>query len=205
MVNRTPWIISLALLIWALITTSTSIYYYNQMLEASRSIVEMNRLIEDARSQMNNLTSKLMRVVEEAAMIGDEKLVNLIQKLEDETLKLHKIIGGVISVNILVDYGNGSRKWYNGTRIVMGESMFEALKKSAKVKYNEYPFGVFVEAINDVYNNPQKLLYWMWWRWDSEKKVWILGGIACDKYIPVNGEIFAWKYTNTAEWPPKPP
>ncbi|MEM4483473.1 MAG: hypothetical protein QXS19_06110 [Candidatus Methanomethylicia archaeon] len=205
MASRTPWIIALTLLIWALTATSISIYYYNQMMDASRKIIEMNRLIEDARNQMNNLTSKLMRIVEEAVRRGDLELMNSIEKLENETLKLHRIIGGVISVNILVDYGNGSRKWYNGTKIVMGESMIKALESIVKVKYSVYPFGVFIEAINDVYNDPNRLLYWMWWRWDSEKKMWILGEIACDRYIPINGEIFAWKYTNTAEWPPKPP
>jgi len=205
MVNRAPWILALALLIWAVAATSTAIYYYNQMLDLSKRNIEMNRLIDEFRSQLNNLTSNLMRVVERASTVNDAKLLEFIGKLENETLKLHKIIGGVISVNILVDYGNGSRRWYNNTKINMGESMIKALEKIVSVKYTEYPFGIFVDSINNVYNDPKNYMYWMWWRWDSEAKRWILGEISCDRYIPVNGEIFAWKYTNTAEWPPKPP
>ncbi|MCX8169153.1 MAG: DUF4430 domain-containing protein [Candidatus Methanomethylicia archaeon] len=203
--SRTPWIISFIMLMWALASTVVAVYYYNQSVDLSRKITDLNKLIENTRIQLNYVTSKLMRVIEGTTRTNDPELIELSGQLRDEIVKLHKLIGGTISVKILVDYGNGSRRWYNDTKISMGGSVFEALKNIVKVEYKEYPFGVFIEAIGGVYNDPRKMMYWMWWRWDSDRKMWILGEVACDKYIPVSGEIFAWKYTNVFEWPPKPP
>ncbi|MEM2136725.1 MAG: DUF4430 domain-containing protein [Candidatus Methanomethylicia archaeon] len=199
------WILALALLIWALLATSTTVYYYNQTVELKKSNYDLENIITVAKDQLGRLTSNVMRIVERGISVEDAELIKLIQILENETIRLNKVFGGTINVNILIDYGNGSRKWYNNTRITMGETLFDVMLKTLNVKYKAYPYGVFVEAINNVYNDPQKQRYWMWWRWDSEGRRWIMGEISCDRYLPVQGEVFAWKYTDIMEWPPKPP
>ncbi|MBS7638942.1 MAG: DUF4430 domain-containing protein [Candidatus Bathyarchaeia archaeon] len=96
-------------------------------------------------------------------------------------------------VNILIDYGNETRMWYNSTLVPRESSLFFATKIVASVESISYPeMGEFVTSINGVGGEPNK--YWMWYTWNPEKGDWDLGPVACDKYILRENETVMWRY-----------
>ena len=76
-------------------------------------------------------------------------------------------------VNILINYGNGTKRWYNQTTIPIGWSFLNATLKATegKVEGTWYPFGVFVTSINGVRGTGQQ--FWLWFHWDKAKGKWL--------------------------------
>jgi len=112
------------------------------------------------------------------------------------------VIGGApIKVDVLIDYGNGTREWHNGTVLFANSTVFDALLSVTKnVKFDVYPsLGVLVTEINGVKNvgNVTSGMAWMWYYW--EKESWNWGPEACDKYILGKlgpHSIILWNYTS---------
>lgn len=107
-----------------------------------------------------------------------------------------------ISVNLLIKFDNGTKKWYNNTTVPLGSSLFNATKKIANINYTQYPFGVYITGINGIIENKQQNKYWFWWYYSGN--TWYMGPVAADKYIVSNNEILAWVYSpvNTTTWQP---
>jgi len=205
MSNKTFWITIIVLFMWALSSTAIATHYYMKTMELSSYTKNLEENIKQVKTYMEKLTSNIMKAMEQTILSGNQEITKTLDDAINDTIKINRVLGGEIKVKILIDYGNGSKVWYNDTTINNGDNLFKAMMKVLKVTYTTYQYGVFIESINNVHNDPSKNMYWMWWRWDSEKKIWVLGSMSCDKYIPVNGEVFAWKYSNVMEWPPKPP
>ena len=58
------------------------------------------------------------------------------------------------TVDIMIDYGNGTAAWFNGTRIGAGESLLNATRRVAELDYTVFEFGAFVNTVNGVGNMP---------------------------------------------------
>ena len=111
---------------------------------------------------------------------------------------LSKNLGEVsISVNTLIDYGNGTKTWYNNTILPIGASVLNATIKVAMLNYSVSSYGAFVNSINGVWNNKDKNLWWLWYYWDSAELKWILGPVACNSYTLNDGSIVGWNYTES--------
>jgi len=96
-------------------------------------------------------------------------------------------------VNILIDYGNGTRKWYNNTLVPREASLFLATKIIASVESITYPeMGEFVTSINGVGGDPGR--YWIWYIWNQNEGKWDWGPVACDKYILQDSDTVMWRY-----------
>ncbi|MEM2994632.1 MAG: PKD domain-containing protein [Candidatus Bathyarchaeia archaeon] len=108
-------------------------------------------------------------------------------------------------VNILIDYGNETRTWYDEVVLPVNATPFDATLAIATVNYTDYGAGLgfFVDAINELWNsNPY---YWMWWYWNKTESSWALGSVACNFYTLSDGDVMAWYYENCSVWPPPPP
>ncbi|MEM2273526.1 MAG: DUF4430 domain-containing protein [Candidatus Bathyarchaeia archaeon] len=98
-----------------------------------------------------------------------------------------------MKVNILIDYGNGTLVWYNGTMVPKEASVLMATKVVAAVEGTEYPdMGTFVDSINGVRNESGR--YWIWYIWNQDKREWEWGPVASNKYILHEDDIIMWKY-----------
>ncbi len=108
-------------------------------------------------------------------------------------------------VSLGIDYGNGTRVWYNGTR---GLTLYDAMMEAGwDVDAESYgTMGLYVKAINGVKESAEQSRYWGWWIWTSLG--WAHGGSACDKYILSNDETILWYYSEvdpeTYEMAPPP-
>jgi len=107
-----------------------------------------------------------------------------------------------ISVSILIDYGNGTIDWHDPLVLPDSSTVFNATLAVATVNYSHYPQGVFVDAINDVWNTSP--YYWTWWYWNFTESTWSLGPIASDRHFLTHLDIIAWHYVNTETWLPLP-
>jgi len=96
-----------------------------------------------------------------------------------------------IFIDLLIDYGNGTREWYNHTRVLIGSSLLNATEAVVDVEYNIGTYGAFVTKINGVGGEPNA--YWLWYFWNGTGWEW--GPVACDLYTLRNGEIISWVYT----------
>lgn len=128
--------------------------------------------------------------------------------LQEENAKLSGLLReNTASVNLLFNFGNGTRKWYNGTMVPAGSSLFNATRKvfGAEVIATFSPYGVSVDEIAGVGpSSDRPAHYWMWYRWDSEMNKWVLGETSADQYKLSPGESVAWAFVDTSSWPSLP-
>jgi len=109
-------------------------------------------------------------------------------------------IGGLpVSVNLSIDYANGTRHWFNGT---IGVTLYDAMMQAGwNVEATSFGvMGLYVASINGVQESAEGSKYWGWWTWTEYG--WAHGGSACDKYIVSANESIIWYYSycNTTTW-----
>lgn len=110
-----------------------------------------------------------------------------------------------LSVNILIDYGNGTREWHNGTSVSAGYTLFKLTQEIAVIDYKYYaelePGHIMIDSINGKakysnYTNP--LFYWgyswIWFYWDTNQNKWISGPVGCDAWLLKDGGVYKWNY-----------
>ena len=147
-----------------------------------------NRDLQNALADLQNENKKL----QERLVQLDRERQQLVEELEE--------IG--VEINLLIDFGNGTRLWFNNTVLPYGSSLLNAtLAKAQPVKYTLSDVGAFIDEIMGVPNsNPW---YWLWWRFEGDQ--WAMGETAADMARLTDGGIYAWKYSDTSKWPPEPP
>lgn len=105
----------------------------------------------------------------------------------------------LINVNVGVDYGNGTRVWFNDTKTVIGDSLFNVTTRIADVGVQEYSFGTMVTRIND--KTSEGDYGWTYWVWNSTSLAYefSLDGVK-DLKVSSN-QVYLWYYTNTFDAP----
>lgn len=99
-----------------------------------------------------------------------------------------------VGINLGVDYGNGTRVWYNGTKgVTLYDAMVNAGWKIASESYGV--MGLYIKSINGVEESSSNMRYWGWWSWTDFG--WYHGQAACDKYVVSSGETILWYYSPT--------
>lgn len=108
-----------------------------------------------------------------------------------------------IKANLLVNFGNGTERWYNNTIVAQGASLLNlTIEAVGDVEYSASAYGVMVNAISDVGSKITKEgYYWIWWRWAPEKSDWEFGMSGAESYLVKDGDILAWFYEDTSSWP----
>lgn len=142
--KRTLTFATLAILVWAALTTSLFGYFYLRF----------------------------------------QEYVNLSREYEAVTMR----------VNIVIDYGNETKVWYNNTLVPLGATLLNATDTVADVQSTYWPQyqAVFVDAINGI---PTTETHWWWWKyWDAEVKEWKDGEKGADIYKLKPQETVMWQY-----------
>jgi PKD repeat protein len=113
----------------------------------------------------------------------------------------------VTRVDILLDYGNGTRIWRENVEVLGFASVLKATKTVASVEYSLWwGTDAFVDAINNVWNDYVSWIYfWISWHWNHTAECWEMIPVACNKYLLTNGDIIAWYYEDCTVWPMEPP
>lgn len=98
-----------------------------------------------------------------------------------------------MQVNLKVDYGNGTMKWYNATRVPLDATLLTASKMVLDMEFKISDFGAFVNKINGVSGDSNQ--FWLWSYYDSSKGVWTPGQVGSDKWVLHDGDTAAWTYS----------
>ena len=93
------------------------------------------------------------------------------------------------TVDVKIDYGNGTVAWFNGTRIGAGESLLNATIRVVELEYTLFEFGAFVDAVNGVGGGTDK--FWLWSYYDGG---WQSGAVGADQWRLHDGDAVAWTY-----------
>jgi len=97
-----------------------------------------------------------------------------------------------IFVNILIDYGNGTKDWYNNTRVPLGSTLLNATQEVAEVDYVVFSFGVLVTEINGKSGSQNS--GWVWYIWNSTSTEWEMKMIGADAFVLHHEDIVKWLY-----------
>jgi len=96
----------------------------------------------------------------------------------------------VIQVNLLIDYGNTTREWYN-VSAPLGATLFNLTRTVAKIEYSYWPTmepgHILMTSINDSAEG-----YWIWHYWDEDGGEWVFGPVGCDAWMLRDGGIYKW-------------
>lgn len=111
-----------------------------------------------------------------------------------------RISGVLISVNIGIDYGNGTRTLHNNTKTVTGATLFDVTKQVSNVTYQVGVWGTEVVSINNL--SKQGSFGWTYWIWNSTSRSWSIVWENADNYMVTNEETFMWYYQNDFNPPP---
>lgn len=112
---------------------------------------------------------------------------------------LNRTSGMLISVDIGIDYGNSTRTYYNDTRALTGETLFDVTKRASNITYQVGLFGTEVISINNV--SKQGSFGWTYWVWNATAQSWSIVWENADKYAVVNEETFMWYYQSDFQPP----
>ena len=112
------------------------------------------------------------------------------------------------STDFMINYGNGSKIWYNNTRLPLGIDLYNAtlIICSGNVNSTYYPEykSHFITSIDGVgvFDDPEKM-YWSWiaWYYDGVLGKWISYDVSSDMVYPNDGDILSWYFEDTSNYP----
>lgn len=112
--------------------------------------------------------------------------------------------GFAAATNILINFENGTQKWYNDTTVQPGWNVYEAtvLVTGGNMNATWYPqYGEhFVSGIDGVQNSASSS--WFLWTYNSTA-LWQVAQVGADQLPTTNGSIYAWSYCGvTASYNP---
>jgi hypothetical protein len=107
-----------------------------------------------------------------------------------------------LSVNIEINYGNGTVEWHNETKVPAGYTLFKLTQETAVTEYSYYAFTepghVLVDSINYKTKSTDPSYAWgyswIWYYWSDGEKTWVSGPVGCDAWLLRNGGIYKWNY-----------
>jgi hypothetical protein len=107
-----------------------------------------------------------------------------------------------LSVNICIDYKNGTVEWHNKTLVTAGYTLFGLTQKIASIDYDYFasmePGHILVKTINGKTNYVDSSLSWgnswIWYYWSESPQKWVSGPVGCDAWLLKDGGIYKWSY-----------
>jgi hypothetical protein len=97
--------------------------------------------------------------------------------------------------SVYFDFGNGTRRWYNGTAINAGWNLYveTLVLMKGQIVGTWYPsLGAhFITSIGGLSNSATE--YWFLWTYNKSAS-WQVAGIGADEVLATSGSVYAWTY-----------
>ncbi len=117
------------------------------------------------------------------------------QSYRDSYDKLSSDLAGLtMRVSLRLDFGNGTVRWFNGTRVPLNSTVLTATKLTVPTDYSESDLGAFVTVISGLSGDAHH--YWGWSYWDTTSGSWVMGPVGSDSWVLHDGDMFSWAYTS---------
>ncbi len=117
-----------------------------------------------------------------------------------------------IAVSTLINYGNGTRLWHNGSNVLLGSNFYDLTVSIANgnVEAQCYPSlnAHYIISINGVRNDNDGIhctFCWTLWIYCQKDGAWSVSIWGADLIKLVNGDTLAWYYQDTSKTPWQPP
>jgi hypothetical protein len=199
-----------AILLAGLIISSTfGIYYYSQFNRQSQVVDRYVSDLTDADAQFNHLASQYDSALTFynqtlALLAGTVGAVNTslpiyaqassqLSGLWSGYLNLKPQSAHVYTADVLFNFGNGTRRWYNDSQVQPGWNLYTAtvVLTEGNMEATWYPaFGEhLVNSIDGVAATETN--YWLVWSYNSTAQ-WQQASVGADLLPVYNGSVFAW-------------
>ncbi len=129
---------------------------------------------------------------------SEEKYKNIIESLDNLSY----------NIDLLMNYGNGTKIWHNNTRVPLGFNLFNAtvLITEGRMEATYYPQfqSHFINSINGVGKgeDPDKRTWaWISWHFIEETGRWEAYDVSADMAFLKDGDKIAWYYQDTSKYP----
>jgi len=110
--------------------------------------------------------------------------------------ELRSLRARVVLVNVAIDYGNGTTKWFNYTPLPQGATVLTALLfATSRVDYTYGAYGVYVKSVDGVEErivSKNEGYSWLWYTFKDGR--WEIGSVAADAYKLSDGDTIMWRY-----------
>lgn len=117
--------------------------------------------------------------------------------------------GSYVHFILIINYGNGiSAPYCKYVKVrqvsfnltaPLGVTLFNATLAMAKVTYRKGVYGIYITSINGVKErilSSKEGYSWLWYILDRTTGRFVLGPVACDKYVIKEGDVIMWKYSH---------
>ncbi len=128
----------------------------------------------------------------------EEKYRNIVESLDDLSY----------GVDMLMNYGNGTKMWHNDTRIPIGFNLYNVtvLITEGRIEATYYPQfqSHFITKIDGVGGgeDPDKITWaWIAWHFNKASGSWETYEVSADGAFPTDGDKLAWYYQDTSNYP----
>jgi len=101
-----------------------------------------------------------------------------------------------LTANFLLDFGNGTSRWLNGTEIQAGWNMYVATLIISNGNLNATWYPSYGEhLVNGIFGlENTATASWFLWSYDQNSSAWSLENYGADEVTVFNGTSFAWTY-----------
>jgi hypothetical protein len=203
-----------------IISATAGAYYYYEYQQATQSKNQYVSELTTATSRYDGLASNYnasLSLYNEtfSLLVGTIAVVNTslpiyqhassqLSQLWSRYLSLKPASSSLYAANILIDFGNGTRHWYNNTQVQPGWNVYVEtvvlsrgnLQAQWYPQYQEH----FISGIDGVSNS--KTMFWFLWT-HNETASWQTAQVGADQLPVYNGSVFAWTYCGeTASYAP---
>lgn len=112
------------------------------------------------------------------------------------------------SVDLLINYGNGTKVWHNDSRVPLEYNLYNAtvLITGGKVKATYYPqyqthFVNSIDGVGESKDPGRSSWAWITWYYNDALGRWESYDVGADMVTLKNRERVAWHYQDTSKYP----
>ncbi len=211
MATKATYGVAVILVAILIISSTAGAYYYYEYQQAAQSKNQYLGELTTAASQYNGLASnynsslalynetfallvRTIAVVNTSLPIYQQASSQLSQ-LWSRYLSLKPASSSVYTAYILIDFGNGTRLWYNDTMVQPGWDMYveTVVLSHGDLQAQWYPEFQehLVSSIDGVPNSPT--MSWFLWTYNATAS-WQASQVGADLLPVYNGSVLAWTY-----------
>ena len=191
--------------------TVAAFYYaqYNAQVSASNQYIQdlqdtnskFNQTVSNYNSLLSQYNLSVSLLSRSVALINTSSPVYIqasaeLAALWKTYLELRPENASLYAANVVIDFGNGTRAWYNGTSAQPGWNLYilTLVLASGRVDAQWYPqYGEhFVTGIDGVASSPASNTGWFFW--ERNATGWQSPQVGADYLNVYNGSTFAWTY-----------
>jgi len=208
---KTAYGVAITLVALLIISATAGVYYYYEYQLADQSKRSFSSELTAATSQYDSLASSYnssLSLYNEtfSLLVGTIAVVNTslpiyqqastqLSQLWSRYLALKPASSSLYEADILIDFGNGTRLWFNNTAVQPGWNMYTETVVLTRGDLQAQWYPVYQEhllsGIDGV--SSSQTVSWFLWTYNATAS-WVPSPVGADQQPVYNGSVLAWTY-----------